>query len=367
LGSGQFCLASKRDALKPVIRHIGPVFIGRIRPQTLSDYVTARKSEAIGNRTLNIEIGVLRKILKRWKLWGALSEHYRALPEPKDIGRALSPSEESRLFAVASAKPEWTVAFCASLIAANTTAGGCELRNLRLRDIDLTTRTLFVKVGKNRFRIRAIPLNETATWAVTRLLARAARLGSVSPEHYLLPKRISGQHFEPSQPASRWAWRTAWRKLTEQAGLKGLRPHDLRHHAITKLAESQASEQTIMAIAGHVSREMLEHYSHIRLEAKRKALSSLDNVTFLAQLQERALPAVESEIRQAANSVDVELVGTGRFELPTPRTPSECSTRLSHVPTKEGTLPDNPEGSGVRCSLSPLHADNHEVTERRLL
>ena len=26
------------------------------------------------------------------------------------------------------------------------------------------------------------------------------------------------------------------------------------------------------------------------------------------------------------------MVGTGRFELPTPRTPSECSTRLSHVP-----------------------------------
>lgn len=66
---------------------------------------------------------------------------------------------------------------------------------------------------------------------------------------------------------------------------KSRRPHDLRHHAITKLAESQASEQTIMAIAGHVSQEMLEHYSHIRLEAKRKALASLDNVTFLAQLQ----------------------------------------------------------------------------------
>src|SRR6266850_7343183 len=29
------------------------------------------------------------------------------------------------------------------------------------------------------------------------------------------------------------------------------------------------------------------------------------------------------------------MVGTGRFELPTPRTPSECSTRLSHVPTSE--------------------------------
>jgi hypothetical protein len=35
------------------------------------------------------------------------------------------------------------------------------------------------------------------------------------------------------------------------------------------------------------------------------------------------------------NSEWKELVGTGRFELPTPRTPSECSTRLSHVPTEE--------------------------------
>ena len=33
------------------------------------------------------------------------------------------------------------------------------------------------------------------------------------------------------------------------------------------------------------------------------------------------------------------MVGTGRFELPTPRTPSECSTRLSHVPTKGKLVP----------------------------
>jgi len=35
----------------------------------------------------------------------------------------------------------------------------------------------------------------------------------------------------------------------------GLRFHDLRHTAITDLAESQTSDQTIMAIAGHVSPE----------------------------------------------------------------------------------------------------------------
>ena len=59
-------------------------------------------------------------------------------------------------------------------------------------------------------------------------------------------------------------------------GLEGeIRFHDLPHHAITELAESQASERTIMAIAGHVSSRMLEHDSHIRMDAKRKALEAL--------------------------------------------------------------------------------------------
>jgi hypothetical protein len=41
------------------------------------------------------------------------------------------------------------------------------------------------------------------------------------------------------------------------------------------IAESKASDQTIMAIAGHVSQKMLAHYSHVRLEAKRTALDAL--------------------------------------------------------------------------------------------
>jgi hypothetical protein len=57
--------------------------------------------------------------------------------------------------------------------------------------------------------------------------------------------------------------------------LAGLRFHDLRHHAITELAESQASDRTVMAIAGHVSPKMLAHYSHVRIRAKRTALDSL--------------------------------------------------------------------------------------------
>src|SRR5579859_5068617 len=42
------------------------------------------------------------------------------------------------------------------------------------------------------------------------------------------------------------------------------------------------------------------------------------------------------------------LVGTGRFELPTPRTPSECSTRLSHVPTWKDSAGFVPRRRGSR-------------------
>jgi Phage integrase family len=71
------------------------------------------------------------------------------------------------------------------------------------------------------------------------------------------------------------SWRSVWRSLRKAAGIGALRFHDLRHHASTELAESQASDATIIAIAGHVSRQMAEHYSHVRLDLKRKPLDGL--------------------------------------------------------------------------------------------
>jgi integrase len=68
---------------------------------------------------------------------------------------------------------------------------------------------------------------------------------------------------------------TAWRALKKKAGLAGFRCHDLRHCAITSLAGGGAADSTIMAIAGHVSRKMLERYSHVRMEAKRAAMETL--------------------------------------------------------------------------------------------
>jgi len=80
------------------------------------------------------------------------------------------------------------------------------------------------------------------------------------------------ERIDPSLPIK--SWRSAWRAALKRSSLQ-IRFHDLRHTCITKLAESQASEHTLMAIAGHVSRKMIEHYSHIRLEAKRTALDAI--------------------------------------------------------------------------------------------
>jgi hypothetical protein len=47
------------------------------------------------------------------------------------------------------------------------------------------------------------------------------------------------------------------------------------HTLVTQLSESGAGDEVIMSIAGHVSRAMLSRYSHVRMEAKRRALDKI--------------------------------------------------------------------------------------------
>jgi integrase len=80
--------------------------------------------------------------------------------------------------------------------------------------------------------------------------------------------------FEPSRPAGEW--KKAWSVALKRAGLK-YRWHDCRHTFVTRLAENpNVSEETIRALAGHVSRKMLERYSHIRVQAKQAAIAALE-------------------------------------------------------------------------------------------
>ena len=55
----------------------------------------------------------------------------------------------------------------------------------------------------------------------------------------------------------------------------GVEPHGKNPLAMQVMAEAGVPESTMLAIMGHMSRKMLERYSHIRMQAKRDAVESM--------------------------------------------------------------------------------------------
>jgi integrase len=295
---------SESDHAKPLRESFGATPVTRISVEDILAYIRQRKEKGISNVTVNMEVGIIRRVLKRAKRWSQIADEVPRLPERRDIGRALTLEEKTKLLRMAELKPEWDTARLAAILALNTTMRGCELKGLRWRDLNLMERTVTIRRSKTAAGERVIPLNLEAWTVVLSLRDRAKSLfgDNLQPDWYVFPHAEGYSKPIPAMPMT--GWRSAWRSLTraincplcgqlqqpantcandecktEIRGIKsplhGLRFHDLRHHAITELAESQASERTIMAIAGHVSPRMLEHYSHIRMDAKRKALEAL--------------------------------------------------------------------------------------------
>jgi len=148
-----------------------------------------------------------------------------------------------------------------------------ELKQLTWAQVDL--KKGYLTVGKSKTEAgegRTIPLNS----ALSETLAEYAEwyevvFSEIRPEWYLFPFG-KPRPSDPTRPVT--TLKTAWDTVRRNSKVTG-RWHDHRHTLITDLAESGAGEQTIMDIAGHVSRNMLKHYSHIRMQAKRDALESL--------------------------------------------------------------------------------------------
>jgi len=255
----------EEERLTLVKRHFGDLPLSAITATAIADFQRTRHDAGIANRTINMDVGVLSRVLKSCGRWRALAEHVRNLPERQHpVGRALTGEEQRRLFAAAASNQEWEHVYCAAIVAANTSMRPVEVKHLRRCDVDLVKRLLHVRRSKNETSHRVIPLNTSALNAVDRMFERADMLDHTEPEHYLWPACQWGR-FDPTQPMLKWD--TAWR---------GLRFHDLRHTVITELAEMGVADHVLESITGHLSRRMLEHYSHIRIDAKRQALDALD-------------------------------------------------------------------------------------------
>jgi integrase len=261
---------------RPVKRLIGDALVRKVDGQVVRGYQDARKAEGVSHRTINMETLLIRLVLKKAKRWAAIAEDVDQLPESSSapIARVLASADKAKLMDVAASKPEWDVAFNAAVIAANTASRKIELLTLRWSDVNLEAAVMSIARSKTAAGHRTIPLNADAADAFVRLRQRAEEFGGGEPEHFIFPACENGHgHIDFTRPQK--SFRTAWRSLTRASGLKGLRFHDLRHQAITELAEAGAPEATMKSIAGHVSHRMLEHYSHVRMEAKRRAVELL--------------------------------------------------------------------------------------------
>jgi integrase len=262
-------------AVGNVIRHLGAMMAVDVTDKTVSIYQTSRLKEAAAPKTINEEVGFLLRLL------GDAGDIIRTrlrrrkaskLAVPRGPGKAYTPAEKAAMLAAAKQARSPAI-YPALMLALHAGMRDAEIRGLRWYRVDLSK--AFLTVGDSKTEAgegRTIPLNSALLGAlVNHAKWYTDRFGTIQPEWYVFPFG-KPRPKDPSRPMV--TLKTSWSNVRKKAGVTG-RWHDNRHTLITDLSESGAGDETIRDIAGHVSKQMLKHYSHIRMEAKRKALESI--------------------------------------------------------------------------------------------
>jgi integrase len=263
-------------ALGHVSRLLGRSMAVDINDATVLAYQEDRLREKAAPKSINEEVRFLLKMvgspagdLIRGSLKG---KKLLKLPVPKQIGKAFDSGESESLEEKAkeSRSPHMYAAY---MLARNGGLRDTEIKTLKWPQINFDART--VKVGRAKSEAgegRIVPLNDEVYEAL--VIHRAwyiKKFGEIQDEWYVFPW---GRPY-PSDPTRHiTSFKTAWKTVKKKAKVKG-RWHDNRHTLITELAEAGTGDETIMQIAGHIDRQMLTHYSHIRMKAKREALAAV--------------------------------------------------------------------------------------------
>jgi integrase len=249
-----------------------------------------RQTQGRAGRTVNYEITTLRMILKSRGLWAPIGERVRALRERHDVGRALSREDERKLLD-AIGKSDSPVLLPLFVLTMDTGLRASEARSLRRRDLELTRKDGAIAAGRlivaksktEAGKGRTIPLTNRVCAALTLWLSRFPEAGPGSfifPHHRVACRSGRAEHhlYELDLATPIGSWKRAWKYACSEKGAGvSYRWHDLRHTFVSRLAENAAvSEETIRSLAGHVSKQMLQRYSHIRTHAKQAAIAALE-------------------------------------------------------------------------------------------
>ncbi|CAG4890607.1 tyrosine-type recombinase/integrase [Paraburkholderia saeva] len=165
----------------------------------------------------------------------------RKPPSPQGRDRILSADEEARLLAALAPTGRRNVWLLpAAVLSLETGMRRGELVELRWSNINLEAQTAYLPITKNGMA-RTVPLS---TKAVGTLAA--------------LPRSIDGRVI----PVKGNTLHAAFRKACKRAEIGDFHWHDLRHTAITRLAQKLPNVIELAAVSGHRSLTMLKRYYH---------------------------------------------------------------------------------------------------------
>ena len=182
-------LESNRGHLDRLVEFFGNIPLSQFTSAHFEHYQSVRGAKCSAS-TVNHELNSLSRILRKVDLWYAIKRNYTPVKDKEwKPPRIFTSAEQERIFRALQNHPDLELANIVFTITRNTTASGCELRGLRLSNLELDVDPPRLHVPpdstKNNIRPRSIPLNEPALAACKRALERAKSLGCHYPGDYL--------------------------------------------------------------------------------------------------------------------------------------------------------------------------------------
>jgi integrase len=257
---------------------LGKKLLTEIEPGTWNAYTEYRLGQGAAAATVNHELGLVRGILRRHRLWEAIRQDVRLLPVNEAHGYALTTDEESLLLQKCL-DSTFPYIYPIVVMALSTGMRREEIQLLHWSNLNFDRKT--VTVGKSKTSNgtgRVIHLNVRAFEVVK---AWAANFPGRRPDHLLFPglgKRGVRWTFSSGIPTSPLDFRYAWQRVRKAAGLN-CRFHDLRHTACTRMLDANIPFSNVGKIMGWSASTMvlmIRRYGHIGEEAHLRAVAVLD-------------------------------------------------------------------------------------------
>lgn len=251
------------------LQAIGPEQVERFKAQRKTEMVVrfkATKKTPISPATVNRELACLKTLFNKAEEWGRIDKNpiraVRKFKEKNSQERILTAEEAKRLLESASEAIRPVL-----VVALNTGMRRSEILGLKWSNVDLTRGYLFIEESKSG-RSRKIPMNGAVMEAFMRL-PHKSEFVFFNPE--------TGNHILDVKTAFHAACRRAKKDPNDEKdlGIVGLRFHDLRHTAASKMIEAGVDLVTVSKILGHASIQMTMRYAHPTPENMRLAVDRL--------------------------------------------------------------------------------------------